>query len=179
MNEARKILTGPKGLFTGLKACLGEKFFGSAIVLAYSLIDVMAWLNLPEDPNTVGRKDFIDWAEKYVIPNGPLDCSGGDLYGARCGVLHTFTPDSNMAAEGKALRIAYSWGSRSPYPRRKLQTLGVHWIMIHIDTLIAAIERGAEAFWTDLEADPKRLAITNRRADKLFNEKTRLPAELP
>lgn len=179
MNKTKKILHADKGLFAGMKACLAAQHIGSALVLAYSLIDVLAWLSLPESKDDVSGQDFMDWAKEYVIPSGNLDCTGDDLYAARCGVLHTFTPGSRMARKGKAVQIVYSWGSKKPYSRKKLEALNIRFIMIHVDTLCAAIERGADRFWKHIEADRERLAVANRRADKLFNDAPQLPSELP
>jgi hypothetical protein len=170
MNLARAILHGNKGLFAGMRVCLSEGYIGSALVLAYSLIDVLAWLGLPDSKDDVLPDDFIAWAEKYVIPFGNVECKGKDLYAARCGVLHTFTPSSKRVRQGRAVPIVYSWGNKTPYPRAKLQRYGISWIMLHVDSLCAALEKGAAAFWEDVEHDPARLTAANVRADVLFKE---------
>lgn len=179
MNLARQILEDDKGLFAGMRSCLSEGYTASALALAYSLIDVLAWLGLPDREEDVSSDDFIAWANKYVIPFGSFDCTGEDLYGARCGVLHTSTPSARRVRQGRAVPIVYSWGNKRPYPRAKLESYGMTWIMLHVDSLCAATERGASVFWEDLERDPARLTAANVRADMLLKDAPNLPSELP
>jgi hypothetical protein len=179
MNIARNVLHGEKNLVAGMRACLAGQYIASTLVSAYSLMDILTWLDLPSGHDEVTGKDFAEWADKYVVPAGSLECTGTDLYAARCGVLHSLTPDSRMSRRGEATRIVYSWGSKKPYPRHKLEQHGIRYVMLHVDTLCAAIEQGAAAFWKEIESDPERLAVINRRAVRLFRDDARLPEKLP
>ena len=135
-----------KGLVAGVKHCLTGHFIGSALVLCYSLIDTMAWLGLPDGRDKVGRKDFMNWADKYVLPNGGLECTAVDLYSARCGVVHSMSPESQLSRSGNATELVYSWGSQKPYPSAKLRRVGITRSMIHVDTLCNAVEEGVHRF---------------------------------
>ncbi len=40
-----------------------------------------------------------------------LDPQPIDLYAARCAILHTMTPDSQLSKTNKAVPISYAWGT--------------------------------------------------------------------
>lgn len=71
----------------------------------------MGWLACPAKQQIGTRADFIAWAEKYLLPESGLDCTALELYAARCGALHTMSPESQLAREGKARRVLYAWGT--------------------------------------------------------------------
>ena len=72
--------------------------FTAAVVLTYVVIDSMAWAGLPPGRDDQQRTDFIAWVDRYMttfIPAGARNTyqyDGVDLYGARCAILHTFSP---------------------------------------------------------------------------------------
>ncbi|MFQ5723509.1 MAG: hypothetical protein ACE5G6_03370 [Terriglobia bacterium] len=177
-NKAREILHSEIGVFAAIRLCLQKKCISSAIALAYSAIDVLSWLAMPANKFEVTRQDFISWADQYVVPGSSLDCSGTDLYGARCGIVHTLTPVSRMSQEGRAMPIAYSWGNQPPYRREHLERLGVQWLMLHVETLCDAVEQGASRFWDEVEKDNARLDLINKRADLLIRPAPELPPDL-
>lgn len=178
-NKAKQIIHSGTGIFEGIRACLEKQCLESALILALSAIDQMAWLSLPNTREEVTKTDYIEWADRYVVPGSSLECTGNDLYGARCGLVHSLTPDSKLAKQGKAARIAYSFGNRAPYPRAELERLGVPWIMLHIETLCNAVLQGALKFWEDVERDQARLDAVNRKAESFFRPDATLPARLP
>ena len=179
VNKAYAVVFGEKGPVEGMKYCLQGRFISSTLALCYSLIDMMAWLSLPEGRDEVHAKDFIGWANRYVIPDAGLECTAEDLYAARCGVVHCMTPESRMSKSGKATKMVYSWANKKPYSREKVGKLGVTSLMIHVDTLCEAVERGARKFLIDVRDDKKQLKATNLRALKLLKEDRRLPSEIP
>src|ERR1035437_952786 len=78
-----------------------------ALVLLYSAIDVFASLVRPEtEPDTNGGY-FKKWAEDYMIGPSRLKIASDDLWGARCGLLHTHSPSSRDSRRGKARKLAY------------------------------------------------------------------------
>mgnify|MGYP000049544532 CR=1 FL=1 len=178
-NNARDIFHGEKGIFAGMVLCLERQCVLSTLVLAYSAIDNLSWLSLPTGKAEITRQHFMSWTDRYVLPNTSLECSSADLYGARCGLIHTLTPDSRMAEQGNAVKINYSWGNQPAYPRKKLEELGMSAIKIHVDTLCRAIEQGAQRFWEDVEKDKDRLSLLNQRAQKFLGPDPNLPPTLP
>src|SRR6266436_3571681 len=90
-------------LSKGVDSCLDNKLIGPALILIYSAIDTSGWLNSNEQFAT--RKSFIDWTSRYLLSTNRLSCSAVELYAARCGLLHTFTPNSKLSSDKKARRI--------------------------------------------------------------------------
>jgi hypothetical protein len=69
----------------------------------------MAFLDMPAQQQDVTSKDFVAWVDKYFrFPSLPCEdqLTGLDLYGARFGVLHTYSIISNLSRNGKCGR----WG---------------------------------------------------------------------
>ena len=95
------------GIKEGVRVTVENKCFGSAIILVYSGIDAMAYLNMPEHQERVIGKNFIEWVDSYMIfPRGAC-ISGIDLYGARCGMVHTYSSFSDLSERGDCKVIGY------------------------------------------------------------------------
>ena len=85
--------------FLAIDLCLENSLLMPALVLIYNGIDTFAALNREAKKDKVTRDDFINWCDRYIFPGNNLECSGQDLYAARCGILHTYiaVPDLNTA----------------------------------------------------------------------------------
>ena len=81
-----------------------------ALILIYSGIDSASFL-ATKDINAQVNVRFIDWVNRWMYSTKILPCSAEELYSARCGVVHTFTSDSNLTRNKNVRRVAYSWGS--------------------------------------------------------------------
>lgn len=92
-------------LLTAIEACLRSRLLLPGLLLLYAGIDIMAWLNRPKSHADVQRSDFVEWAEKYLLPGTKLACSAIDLYAARCSLLHSYTAESRLSREGKAKQV--------------------------------------------------------------------------
>jgi hypothetical protein len=81
------------------------------LVLLYSGIDTLGLLNAPAEKSYADRTTFTDWCETYLlarlksVDGQPL--TPVDLYGARCGILHTSTAVSSLGQTGQAREIHY------------------------------------------------------------------------
>src|SRR5256885_1307348 len=80
------------------------------LILLYSLVDTMAWLSLPEGVEDVKGTDFIGWVRTYGLEQRVAPCTADELYGARCGLLHSFSPDSRRSRRGGIRPIYYRCG---------------------------------------------------------------------
>lgn len=159
-----------------IQLCLSNHLRLPALVLIYCGIDFMANLSRPMDQPEQSRNDFIKWAEGYMTCESRLSVSGLDLYAARCGILHTYTMDSRLSAEGKAKRILYAWGDRSPEkPMELLKALGFRERVVRIEDLAAAFFDGIDAFSTTLGKDKNLASVVQRRSRKLFRDQQSFP----
>ncbi len=159
-------------LLDTIEVCINNKILLPSLILLYSGIDIMSYLNLPENRNDVNRKDFIKWVDKYVLPDSNLICSALDLYAARCSVLHSYTPESTLSRENKAKKIFYSWGKAKANELQKLINNANNYpaIAIHINELFNAFRQGVLKYLNYLEQDNNKSLIVYRRANKFFTD---------
>jgi len=158
-------------LARGVDACIEKKLTAPALILIYSGIDTAGWIDSNEDCAT--RTSFIKWVEAYLNKTIPLQCTAVDLYAARCGLLHTFTPDSKLTCDGKARRICYAWGTASVENLQHtidLTNNSGEYVAVHIDDLNEAWRLGVLEFAKELERDLDRKLRVYRKASKFFSE---------
>lgn len=158
-------------LGSGIEVCTEQKLISSALVLLYSGIDSVSWLASNEEYST--RTTFIDWVEKYLLKAKQLPCTSLDLYAARCGLLHTFTPDSRLSATGEARRLCYAWGnSRTQDLQRTINWVSGHerLVAVHISDLYEAWRLGVKLFVEEIDSDSNRKQAVYEKADKFFSD---------
>jgi hypothetical protein len=156
---------------SGIEACLAKKAQLPTLVLLYSGIDVAAWLS-NDDPTAGVGKRFMAWVDQYLLKAKPLRCTSADIYGARCGLVHKLTPDSDMSDKGKARLVCYAWGSRSADELQALAVLaGIsdRYVCVQIEELYEAWQLGVGLLVQEMDRDPDREARILARAAKFFN----------
>jgi hypothetical protein len=145
-------------LFESIEDCFAKNRILPCLALIYSGIDVIA--SLEAKPGEKVQKYFVGWVESYLLKAGPLHCSAIELYGARCGIVHTFTSRSNFSKNGKARSIYYAWGKANVADFEKAsKVLGIgrnDVIMLHVRDLIDAFRQATVNFLDDVEAHPNR-----------------------
>jgi hypothetical protein len=144
-------------LFEAIVYCYRREFLMPCLVLLYSGIDVAASLE-PSAASGVGER-FEKWVERYMLKGTSLPCTARELYAARCAVVHTFTPDSNLSKSGKARVIGYAYGKADV---KKLDAATVltgrqtGQVNVHIGDLIEAFHSGYISYLKEALADKKR-----------------------
>lgn len=154
----------------GIDACIEKKLTAPALILIYSGIDTAGWLDSSEEYAT--RTSFMNWVDAYLLKAKPLRCMAMDLYAARCGLLHTFTPNSKLTSEGKARRICYAWGAASVQDLQRtidLTNKSEEYVAVHIDDLYEAWRLGVLQFAEELEKDRDRKSRVYSKAAKFFS----------
>jgi hypothetical protein len=158
-------------LASGIEACIEKKLNGPALILIYSGIDTVGWLDSVEEFAT--KTSFKNWVDTYLLKAKPLACTSLDLYAARCGLLHTFTPDSKLRSEGKARYINYAWGTADAQDMQRtidLRNESHQYVAIHVNDLYEAWRLGVLHFCEELEKDPKKKAQVHKKAGQFFAE---------
>jgi hypothetical protein len=97
-------------IITAIDYCISEKLIMPALVLIYSAIDSISWVASDEENQQVGRR-FQVWVDTWMLQKYPLPCTALELYAARCGILHTLTPESDLSKKKNVRRISYAWGT--------------------------------------------------------------------
>ncbi len=158
-------------LTAGIDACIEKKAITPALILIYSAIDTTGWLDSTEAFST--RNDFMSWVDRYLLKAKPLRCTSLDLYAARCGLLHTFTPDSQLSSSGKARVICYAWGKAKAEDLQRtidFKNKSNELVAVHVYELYEAWKSGLVPFGEDLDKDPARSTRVLAKAGKFFAE---------
>ena len=95
-----------------IRLCIDKRLNTPALILIYATIDSYAWAVGDSSNASVGKR-FEAFVRDWMLPAHPLPCTPTDLYGARCAILHTLTPYSDLSEAKKAKPIAYAWGTAS------------------------------------------------------------------
>ncbi|WP_276975761.1 hypothetical protein [Flavobacterium filum] len=91
--------------------CYPNKYINPALILIYSTIDTLSYLDRKKDSETV-KSRFTRWVDEYLLPGSKLKCSSIDLYAARCSLVHSSTTISDLSKSGKAKQIFYALGQK-------------------------------------------------------------------
>lgn len=156
-------------LAAGIEACIEKKLSTPALILIYSAIDTVGWLDTGDAFAT--KTSFMTWVDSYLLTGNTLACSALDLYAARCGLLHTFTPDSKLRRDGKARYINYAWGKACVddlWRSIELTKTEAGYVAVHVNDLYEAWQIGVLRFCAEVETDPERRARVYKKADQFF-----------
>jgi hypothetical protein len=155
----------------GIEACLERGLQRPALVLLYSAIDVTAQL-ANDDPQAGVGKRYREWVDRYLLRAKPLPCTAADLYAARCGLVHTLTPDSDMSNNGKARLVCYAWGARDADALQELTVragMGDRYVCVQIEQLYEAWRLGLGLLLDEMRNDPALAHRVYAKADKFFD----------
>ncbi|MGO9453539.1 MAG: hypothetical protein ACLQDV_21200 [Candidatus Binataceae bacterium] len=165
-------------LFRAIDQCVSAKLMTPALVLVYSGIDVAAWLDCANPEKIKTGQRFVSWVSKYLPLGDELKCNALELFGARCGLVHNFSSESDLSRAGKIRQIHYAWGSSMPETLQELNDLTQMdgYVAIKLELLIIAFKKGLESFFDDSENNPAKARRITERAGKTL--KTMSDAEL-
>ena len=152
--------------------CLQKEYWLSAVKLIYSGTDNLAWLTREHDRPNVEGKDFIGFADKYLLPSSGLECSSEELYSARCGLLHCNTAESNISRSGKARYLSYATGwspEEKGYEHIRPESRGRH-IVVHIDRLYEAYDKSIDRLNQRIAQEAHFADFIYRRSVKLYGQ---------
>jgi len=157
-------------IIKSIELCLNAKLQISSLILLYSGIDIVAWLNRSVSKGQASRKDFIRWVDDYLLPNPNIKCKAIDLYAARCAIIHSYSFSSELSKKGEAKEICYSWGKanvellQNDLDRRYKNPA----IAIHVNDFLEAFKEGVEKFKLSIKSDKEKEKIICNRAGKYF-----------
>jgi hypothetical protein len=156
-----------EGIKRGIEVLLEHGCYRSALILIYAGIDAMAFLSMPVGQQDVKGADFIAWAEKYIHFPSKEQLTGLELYGARCGLLHTYSVISKLSREGKCREVGYVDDSVPEviYHPEKHADL----VMVSVTGLAEAFFRGVDRFIIEAFGDPVRAPLAVERLQTLIH----------
>jgi len=107
--QLEQVIHGPRGMIPGIDACLASQCLVSAVTLMFAAIDALAALTRPITQGETDSETFRTWTNRFIDPATRLHCTAQDLWGARCGILHSYSPEAARAAQFGARRVFYQW----------------------------------------------------------------------
>jgi hypothetical protein len=134
----------------------------SALILIFSGIDAMASLEKNDGKNDV-RERFANWVNEYM-QFGDWPEAGLELYGARCGILHTYGPISNLFEKGQVRLIGYTSGDG----RDVIQSAEL--VLVSVEGLAFQFFRGIARYLESLLSEPTKRAKAAPRIQQMYQE---------
>ena len=153
--------------------CIERKLVTPSLILIFSAIDITSWLD-DEDPKESVKTRFTRWVDRYLLPAKPLQCTAIELYAARCGLVHTLTPESNLTKQENVRQIIYAWGTSKADKLQEMITLGQisKYVSLHIEELLKAYLLGLATFLEEVSNNPSKAAKVYAKSDKFFGTLT-------
>lgn len=150
--------------------CFEQELFADGLVLLYAAIDALGWLNMPQEKSWASETSFVDWVDKFLLPDSNLPCTAGDLYAARCGLLHTSTAESRLSREGKTREVNYLLGDSGRALISIMTNTPQPFVLVEIGILLAAFEHATQRFEKELLKDPVLAERVENRVEHHFLE---------
>ena len=156
-------------LITAIDYCITENLVMPALVLIYTAIDSVSWLASGDASLSVSER-FQMWANNWMLEKYSLTCTAEELYAARCGVLHTLTPNSYLSEKKGIRRIAYAWGKGTRDELEESIKLldNNELVAVHIDDLFWSFRFGFADFIEATMEDAQRAKLFIQKANKHF-----------
>lgn len=146
-----EVVNGKRGILRGIDIALEAECLVSAVSLIFVAIDSLAALARPIGQVSTTRADFLNWSERYLRPTEAFGCASLDLYAARCGVLHTHSPESGLAHRGESRRLVYEW--RNGPSADTIIPLPENAVVIHVEALHETFGEATRLFLIDSVMD--------------------------
>ena len=159
-------------VFRAIEMCLASGLWESSLILLYSTMDAMAWLDRPVEAPDVTSTHFISWCDRYLLDPVDEGVTSTDIYAARCGMLHSHTAESRRFREGKVIKLFYSRKTEAgELNLDQLKFLPVWPMWVDMDVIIPRMKAAVEKFRTAVEAVPeKRNLVRDRILDSYLVE---------
>jgi len=162
-DEALKFL---KDIGDSIKFALENRHITASLILTYSAIDCMASLIMPEDQKEVRGNDFQNWVNTYMKADADqsYQYEGKDLWGARCGLVHRYSPYSRFSERGDCKVFQYHDGSNHVYN----PSISKDVVVISAPRLVRDFYKAMTVFLKDLIENDELREKANRRMGTLF-----------
>jgi hypothetical protein len=148
-------------ILEGIDLCNKAHLNNSTLILIYSGIDAVA--SIERIPGEGTKASFLRWVNTYLLSSKPLVCDAMELYGARCGLVHSMSADSDLSKAGSARPVVYSFGGASPtISQEASDALGLGYVALDLNDLIEAFRLGVHAYRLAVQASPERQAAVNQ-----------------
>jgi hypothetical protein len=134
--------------------CVRRHLVIPSLILIYATIDVCAWLVY--DDSQVGVR-FEKWCNSHLLLGTNVTATGADLYGARCGILHTFSAESRKSVTGVAREVVYGWGTADHDKLQEITDLAKHpgYVAVQLEDLRDALFNALDTLVENAKRSPE------------------------
>jgi len=142
-----------------------------AFILLYASIDILSSLGRPMNKTKHDSEDFKDWVTKYMIAGKKtFDWNANDVYGARCGILHSYSTESDLSKQGKARPLWFSsyspdksffFSQKNVSPKSQLH--------VDLDEFLKAFSDGVRSFEAAIQHDPIMTMVLHHSKSLAFH----------
>ena len=155
-----------KDIGDSIKFTLDNGHIVASLILTYSAIDCMASLVMPKNQKEVKGPDFQSWVDRYMKadPEQPYKYRGIDLWGARCGLVHRYSPYSKLSENGECKVFQYHNGGGHRYDPKINEDV----VLISAPDLVRDFYGAMMVFLEDLIEDKELFERADSRMKTLF-----------
>ena len=140
-----------------IQYCLENKRLFPALTLIYTSIDILG--SLQDEFGSASAENFRDWVNKYFFTIKSFPFTEKDLYGARCGIVHTMRYDSKNATKDGLKEIVY--GFRGYDPAIGKITDHNKQVGVHLEDLFETLLAAYKLYFDDLRTSSDHIVKTN------------------
>jgi hypothetical protein len=156
-----------RGIKEPIRLLLDSNYFTAALILMYSAIDTMAHLSCPPGKTKERKKNFIAWCEKYIQLPGQDQLTGLELFGARCGLLHTHSATSDLSIKGQVREMSYA--DKLTPPIKYVPSVAPDQVIVSATALIEAFLSGIDRYLIDIYKDPEMGKLADQRFQNILH----------
>src|SRR6266704_3639457 len=128
-----------------------------SMMMWLATVDILAGLARPSDAAESNGEHFREWVERFLLPGSKLKCTAEDLWGARCGMLHTYTPVSRRSRSGRVRKVLFASGRLDESTRATTEMVTGEYVFVIsrdvFDAMSTALQRFAHALNTDKDLE--------------------------
>ena len=124
------------------------------LMLLYATVDILGFIVAKHENAPAGER-FWGFVDQYMLKH-LQDVNAYDLWGARCALLHTGTPQSSLSHQSKAREILYSWGTADSSFNKRVIQKSAHpekYVAITVEELHESLVAGLEDLAEELKTN--------------------------
>jgi hypothetical protein len=140
-----------------IQYCVENKRLFPALTLIYTSIDILG--SLQDEFGSASGDNFGDWVKKYFFTIKSFPFTEKDLYGARCGIVHTMRYDSKHATRDGLKEIVY--GFRGYDASINKITDHTKQVGVYLEDLFETLLAAYKQYFDDLKCSSDQIVKTN------------------
>ena len=156
-----------------ISLCNNPRLFNPALVLAYSCISIMSSFNWELGESERDGDMFKKWVNDYMaLPTSELDITAVELYACRNGMVHNYSPSSDLSTKGKARQVCIAYGTANSQECSafiKNLPMSSQYAVIDLNELLKGIREGIEAFRLKCIIDGNKRLLVSQRIKNYVN----------